>query len=170
MCLVHLLLKGVEPPVDHRAQRAGRFGRGGQPLGEPTVDGLQLVQRGLRLGDLDLGGGEPGPFGAFGEPACEEGLAGPVLSANSVEGRATRCDRGDPLIQGGRETVQAHREQVESCLRHGAAPQGVDDLAAASGADGWRAHTLSSDSSNCSRSVSRLSLTLARESIRLMTS
>ena len=40
------------------AQRARRERRGAQRLADPPVDGLQLVQRRLGLGDLHLGGGE----------------------------------------------------------------------------------------------------------------
>src|SRR5699024_8657644 len=59
----NVFLQRVHPVVHDLAQGAGRLGGGGQSFGQAPVDGLQPVQRGLGLGNLDLGDGEVGAFG-----------------------------------------------------------------------------------------------------------
>lgn len=130
-----LLLQGVEPGVDDGTQGGGLVGGGGEAFGEPAVDGLQAVQRGLGLGDLHLADGQSAAFGAFGEPPGEERFTGSVFAAQGVEGGSAAGDGRQVVVEGGLEAVQADGEQAESRLRYGAAPQGVDDVASACGAD-----------------------------------
>jgi len=80
-----VLLQGVEPGVDDVPQGALRGVGRGQPLAQPAVDGLQAVQRRLRLGHLHLGGGEAQLAGPVGQPAGEEGLAAAVVAADGLE-------------------------------------------------------------------------------------
>ena len=93
------------------------------------------MQRRLGLGDLDLGGGEARALGPLGEPAGEERLAGAVLAADGLEGRAAPRDRGELVVDRRGEPVEADGEQVEPRCGHGAAPQRVDHLPPARRAD-----------------------------------
>ncbi len=129
-----VLLQGVEPGIDHGPQRAGREAGGGEALGEPTVDRLQLVQGRLVLRDLDLGHGEVTALGPLPQPAGEEGLAGPVLTTHGLEHGPAGGDRFQFRVEGRLEPVEAGGKQVEPALGYGPAAQGVDDGTAAGGA------------------------------------
>lgn len=89
-----VLLEGEQPRVDERTQRARRVLRGAQPFDKPSIDGLQPVQRGLVLRDLDLGTGEPAPLGPLRHPPGDERLAGPVVAAHRLGRRRHRRRRG----------------------------------------------------------------------------
>ena len=123
-----VLFEGVEPGIDDLAQRARRVRAGGQMLDQAAVDGLQLVQRSLGLGDLHLGRGHAPPLGPLGEPAGEERLAGAVLAPDGLEDGAACLDASELLVDGPLEPLHANGEQVKPRLRHGPPPQGVDDL------------------------------------------
>ena len=87
-------LQREQPGIQHRAERARREGGRAEGLADPPVDGLQLVQRSLGLGDLHLGGGEPSAQGPFGQVTGEEGLAGAILATDGLErGRRPRPRR-----------------------------------------------------------------------------
>lgn len=101
-----LLFEGVEPQVDDGAQRTGGVTGGGEPLGEAPVDGFEPVQWRFGLGDLDLGDGQPGAFGALPQPAGEERFAGAVLAADGAERRTALADGGDLAVQRPLEPVQ----------------------------------------------------------------
>ena len=120
----HVLFEGVEPGVDDLAERARRVGGGRQLLDETAVDGLQLVQRCLGLGDLHLGGGHAAPLGPLGEPAGEERLARAVLAAHRLEGGPAGRDAVQFFVDGALEPLHADREQVKARAAarcHGAA-------------------------------------------------
>ena len=163
-----VLFQRVEPAVDDLAERARRVGRGGQLLDQAAVDGLQPVQRGLGLGDLDLGGGHAAPLGPLGQPAGEEGLARAVLTADRLERSAARRDAGQLVVEGSLEPLHADREQVKPGLRHGAAPQRVDDFPPPGGAHVRRRGHVASPR-NCCRSSSLFSATVRPSSMVLIT-
>lgn len=129
-----VLLQGVEPGVDHGPQRAGREAGGGEPFGEPPVDRLQPMQRGLVLRDLDLGHGEVTALGPLPQPAGEEGLAGPVLAPHGLEHGAAGCHGVQFRVQGRFEPVESGSQQIQSAVGDGAAPERVDDGTATGGA------------------------------------
>ena len=151
--------EGEQPRVEDGAERAGRDRRSPHRLGDPPVDGLQPVQRGLGLGDLHLGGREPAAQRPLGQVPGEEGLAGSVLAADRLEGGPSGGDRVELVVEGGGEPVESHGEQVEPCLRDGPAPQRPDDLSAAPVGD-LRDHDRTS---NCSlrRPASRMTTPVA---------
>ncbi len=130
-----LLLQGVEPAVNHRAEGPLEGVRRRQPLHGAAVDRLQPVQRRLGLGDLHLGGREPPPLGPLLEPAGEERLARAVLAADRLEAGAAPRDGLQFGVEGRLEPLQADGEDVEAPPRHGPPAEGVDDLTAAFGAD-----------------------------------
>jgi hypothetical protein len=108
-----VLFQRVEPGIEHRPERAGLRSGGGEAFTQSPVHRLQPVQRCLGLGDLYLGHGHPAGFGAFTEPAGEEGLARAVLAAHRGERRRAR---GAPVQFGiGRrsEAVETDGEQVQ---------------------------------------------------------
>lgn len=80
-----VFFEGVDPVVDDFSEGAGRLGGGGEAFGEPPVDGFEPVQRGFGFGDLDFGDGEAGAFGAFGEPAGEEGFSEPYSPRTALK-------------------------------------------------------------------------------------
>src|SRR5699024_9006052 len=134
-------------------------------LGDPPVDGLELVQRGLGLGDLHLGGGEAAAQRGLGEVAGEEGLAAAVFAAHRLDHGASVAD----LVELGRqrlgEVVQADGELVESLGWDGAAAQRSDDVVAPPGGDA-RAGGAHPCTSNCSRAseASRMTVSSSRRS------
>src|SRR5690606_19078446 len=132
-----VFFEGVDPVVDDFSEGAGRLGGGGEAFGEPPVDGFEPVQRGFGFGDLDFGDGEAGAFGAFGEPAGEEGFSGTVFAADGFEACAARAYGGEFLVEHGFVPVESDGEQVEAVLGHGSAAERVEDFAAAGGADGF---------------------------------
>ena len=79
-----VLLHREQPGVDQRPQCTGGVLRGGQPFDDAAIDLLQVVQRRLAFGDLDLGGGEPALLGSLRQPAGEERLTGAVLPATAL--------------------------------------------------------------------------------------
>ena len=94
-----ILFQGVEPAVHDVAERSLRRISGREPLHQPAVDGLQPVQRGFGLGDLDLGGGEAQLAGEVGQPAGEEGLAAAVLPPDRLEDAPTGTDLPQFLLE-----------------------------------------------------------------------
>src|SRR3954467_850992 len=96
------------------------------------------MQRRLRLRDLHLGGGEAATQRPLGQVPREERLAGAVLPADRLERSSAAGDGVQLIVQSGREAVESDGEQVEAALRHGAAPERGDHLAAASGGHLWR--------------------------------
>ena len=111
--------------------------RGREAFDQPAVDGLKTVQRRLGLGNLDLSRGESVAFRALLQPPCEEGLPAAVLPANCLELRTPGRDRPQLLTHHGVERLESDRERVQTAPGNGSAPQGVDDLVAALGADHW---------------------------------
>ena len=141
-------LQGEQPGVEHRAQRARRERRRPQRLAHPPVDGLQLVQRRLGLGDLHLGRGEPAPQRALGQVPGEERLAGAVLPAHRLERRAAPGHGIQVRVQGRGEPLQPHRQQVKTMRRNGPASQRAYHLTPAPGGN----LVVHARTPNCSRS------------------
>ncbi len=86
--------KNHESTTARRAPPLGCVGRR-EPLAQPPVHGLEVMQRRLALADLHLGRGEPGGPSPLGEPAHGERLARSLLAPDRLEpGRpgATRCE------------------------------------------------------------------------------
>ena len=128
-------LEGEEPAIEHRAKGTRRDGGRSQGLGDATVDGLQTVERGLRLADLHLGRGPPLTKRSLGQVASEEGLAGTIFPADGLEDSRATGDRLQLSTQSRLEGGQPDRKEIQAIGGHGAAPQGVDDLATPSRRD-----------------------------------
>ena len=88
-----------------------------EPFAQPPVDGLEVVQRRLGLGDLHLGGGEALAAGPLGQPAGDERLAGAVLAADRLEHGAAGGDGRSSSSKARGEAVEADGEHVEPALR-----------------------------------------------------
>ena len=93
------------------------------------------MERRLRLGDLDLGGGEPLLLGVLLDPSPEERLAAAVVAPDRLEHRTAlghvRQFLGDHRL----EPAEAHGEEIQAPLGDGPLAQGGDDLPAAFSAD-----------------------------------
>lgn len=105
-----VFFEGVDPVVDDFAECAGWLGGGGETFGEPPVDGFEPVEWGFGFGDLDFGDGESGAFGAFGEPAGEEGFSGAVFAADGFEACAARGHGCEFAVEHGFVPVEADSE------------------------------------------------------------
>src|ERR1019366_9405173 len=86
------------------------------------------MQRCLSLRDLNLRRSERQAFGALLEPPREEGLAAPVLSTDRLENPSPRARTLQLLIDCLLKPVHAHRERVQTSLRHGPTAKCVNDL------------------------------------------
>ena len=148
--------QGEQPGIQHRAQRARRERGRPQRLTHPPVDGLQLVQRRLGLGDLHLRRGEPPPQRAFGHVPGQERLARPVLPAHRLERRAAPGHRVQVPVQGRGEPLQPRRQQVKTIRRNGPASKRIHHLTPAPGRD-LVVHTRIP---NCSRSSTSSRMTV----------
>ena len=93
-----VFLQGVEPAIDHVAKGTLRCVGRRESFHQPTIHGLQAVQRGFGLGDLDLGRGESQLPGTIGQPTCEEGLAAAVVAADRLEHTAAGGDLAQFLL------------------------------------------------------------------------
>ena len=127
----HVVVKGEEPGVDNSAQRPACGISGGEPFTQAPIDGLEVMERGLSLADLHLGGGEALRAGPLGQPSDNEGLAAAVLASHGLETGAPGGHRGQLLVEGTGESIGADGERIEPPLGDGAAPKGINDLAAA---------------------------------------
>ena len=117
-------LQREQPGIQHRAERARREGGRAKGLADPPVDGLQLVQRGLGLGDLHLRGGESSAQGPFGQVTGEEGLAGAVLATDGLERGAAPGHGVQVCVQGRSEALQPDGQQVQAVRRDSASAAG----------------------------------------------
>lgn len=72
------------------------------------------------------GDGEVATLGPLAEPPSEEGLARPVFTPYRLQHRTARCPLCPVRLRGPPRTAQISGEQVESALRDGATPEGVD--------------------------------------------
>src|SRR5690606_7771697 len=128
-----------------------------QALDGATIDRLQLVQRRLRLGDLDQRGREAALARAVFEPAREERLAGAVIASHRLEPTPPGGDRLELFYVGFFVAFEARREQLEVALRLRTDGQRLDDLAAldrSGGDSGSRGHD-DSTTPNCCASFCR---------------
>ena len=127
--------------VNSQESSTGRSALGGNAavrsaLAQPAVDGLQLVQRRLGLGDLHLGGGEARAACArSASQRVKNVLPAPYSPRTALNAAPPPATASRSRVQRGREPVQPDREQVEPVGRDGAAAQRVDDLAPAPGGD-----------------------------------
>src|ERR1035438_506548 len=154
----HVFLKGEEPAIDNGAESAGFDRCRGETLHEAAVNGLQAMQRGFGLADLDFRGGKAEVLGALLHPAREKGFPAAVLAAHGFELTAARAHGFQFFRDGTFEVAQANGKRFETTTRHGTGPEGIDDIGAALWADirhrlNWRSSsgrsrtTMSADSS-----------------------
>ena len=64
-----VFLQHEEPAVDQRSEGTSVTVADGEAFDESAVHGLEVMQRRLGLGDLDLARDEPGPTGTIGDPS-----------------------------------------------------------------------------------------------------
>jgi len=107
-------LEVEEPAVEQGPECAGVPLAGLEGLEGAAVDGLEVVERGVCLGDLDEGGGEALLAGTVLEPAGEEGLAGAVITADGLEAGPAGRGRGQLLVDIRGEVFEADREVLRS--------------------------------------------------------
>ncbi len=134
-CGKHVFFEHVEPTVDHRPQRAYVAVADRQPLNNPAIDGLQVVQRRLRLRNLKLGGSEPLATGSFCDPPSGEGLAAPPLASDRFKHGPASGDLLQVLVHRVGKALEPDSHYIEASGRHGAPAQRVDDLVTTGRAD-----------------------------------
>jgi hypothetical protein len=113
-----------------------------------------LVQRGLGLADLHLGGREARRLRAVLQPAREEGLAAAVVAAHGLEHPVARGGHREVFVGRALEAVEARRERLDAAARNGSVAQRGDDLTAAG--EGQRGHPKISFSAARSRHTRRV--------------
>ena len=124
-----VFFENVKPAIDDAPKGTiGHRGRG-EPLHQPAVDGFQLVEGSLGLGDLHLAGHVAALPGPISQPACEERLATAVVAPHRLEHAAAGGHGIKFGINRRLELLQADAERIEARPRHRAPPQRIDDLA-----------------------------------------
>jgi hypothetical protein len=91
----------------------------------------------LRFRDLDFGRRKALALRPLHEPPREERLARAVLAADGLELSAATTDGAELTVDGLLEFLEPDSEYIQALLWHGAAPERVDDLGPAAGADNY---------------------------------
>ena len=141
-----VFLQREKPAIDNGPKGAGLDRRSGEALHQAAVHGLQTMQRGFGLADLDFRCRKAEVLRPFLNPARKEGLSATVLAANGFEFSAAGAYGFKFVGDRAFEVAQAHGKRFEATPWHGTSSKSVDNIGAALWADGshrlnWRSRS-----------------------------